>query len=448
MSPTNALRNWIRRGWRRVIRSLNSSQAAIDVLWITLFLGIILLIRIGLPVTKIILLAGLSVFVLRFAPRIPGLRWLWVGLFGERTFWDWMTLLCAPILLSSIGVIISTSINKQQSDVSITKERLDLANEYYNRMSELILTPEFQQLTKRKTAASLQKPALGNDEENCDPDPDNPLSSIAYSRTASALRTLKDLKTSTESYTPMQQSILQLLFYSGLIQRRGHVVSLQQTRFSGASLSDIDLSNSCFDSVNFDHTFMEKVNLEGSNLMRSNFIGANLKGANLRNVNLSRGSSFKEANAVEAIFNGADLRNAVFKDAILRGASFSQDSGQEQTTNLRGASFENADLRNAHFKNADLRDANFKGADLRGADLRGIKAEGAMWDGAKFNTVRLDNKTDLERREALRKLMQALWLDHAFDLKDLSGTPLNLDRTQYDATFSPLGLNMKQDHSL
>ena len=91
-----------------------------------------------------------------------------------------------------------------------------------------------QQLTKRKTAASLQKPALGNDEENCDPDPDNPRSSIAYSRTASALRTLKDLKTSTESYTPRQQSILQLLFIQGLFRAYSGLI---QGLFSVAAMS-------------------------------------------------------------------------------------------------------------------------------------------------------------------------------------------------------------------
>lgn len=104
-----------------LIRRFGTRQALADAFWILLLIITILLIRIGMPVTKIILLAGLSIFVLRFAPRIPGLRWFWVGLFGERTFWDWMTLLCAPILLSSIGVLISTSINNLQSEVSITK---------------------------------------------------------------------------------------------------------------------------------------------------------------------------------------------------------------------------------------------------------------------------------------------------------------------------------------
>jgi uncharacterized protein YjbI with pentapeptide repeats len=454
MIPTNkpkTLYGWIRRSWSRMMKRINSSQASIDAIWIILFLGTIQLIRVGLPVTKIILLAGLCVFVLRFAPRIPGLRWFWVGLFGERTFWDWMTLLCAPILLSSIGVVISTSINNQQSDVSITKERLDLANEYYNRMSELILTPEFQQLAKRKRAESMQKPVPSNDEENCNPDPDNPLSSIAYSRTASALRTLKHLKTSTESYTPMQQSIIQLLHYSGLIQRRGHVVSLQQAQFSGSSLSDIDLSDSCFDSVDFGDTYMKRVVLRNSNLKASNFRGANLTKADLKDVNLSAGSSLKEVNAVGALFNGADLREVVFDNAILREAKFRRRYPERESirTNLQGARFVNADLRNAIFTDADLRNANFEGADLRGADLRGVRINaGTKWQGAKFNTIRLDNSSATKRREAVLNFMQKLWLDKVFEIKGWAGTSFNLGPTQHDATFNPLKLGMKQDHSL
>jgi uncharacterized protein YjbI with pentapeptide repeats len=362
-----------------------------------------------------------------------------------------MTLLCAPILLSSIGVIISTSINNQQSDVSITKERLDLANEYYNRMSELILTPEFQQLAKRKRAESAQKPAPSNDEENCNPEPDNPLSSIAYSRTASALRTLKHLKTSKESYTPMQQSILQLLHYSGLIRRRGHVVSLQQAQFSGSSLSDIDLSDSCFDSVDFGGTYMKRVVLRNSNLKASNFRGANLVGADLKEVNLSAGSSLKEVNAVGAFFNGADLREVVFDNAILRQAKFRRRNPERASmrTNLQGASFVNADLRNAIFTDADLQGANFEGADLRGADLRGVRINaGTKWTGAKFNTIPLDNNPATKRREAVLNFMRKLWLDKVFDIQGWAASSFSLGPTQHDATFSPLELKMKQDHSL
>lgn len=424
-----------------LVRRFGTRQALADAFWILLLIITILLIRIGMPVTKIILLAGLSIFVLRFAPRIPGLRWFWVGLFGERTFWDWMTLLCAPILLSSIGVLISTSINNLQSDVSITKERLGLANDYYNEMSELILTPEFQNLVNKRKAAGSKQPPPTNDKEHCNPIPGNALSSIAYSRTAAALRTLKRLKTSEETYTPMQQSILQLLYYSDLIKRRGHVISLQQTQFSGASLRNIYLSKSCFDSVNFDGADLARAKLSDSNLRRSSLEGASLNAANFANVNLSL-SSLRTASGIGTDFTGSDLRRAHFDNAVLQGAQFTNGD-------LRGANFVSADLRNAKFGGADLRNANFEGADLRGADLRLTRMnEMTTFNGARYNSIRLDNMASAKQKEAYLKLMQALKIDKAFDIRGLVVPSLKLEPLQHDATFSPKDKEMTLDHRI
>lgn len=424
------------------MRRISTRQAITDMIWIGLLIATILLIRIGLPITKILLMAGLSIFVLRFAPRIPGLRWFWVGLFGERTFWDWMTLLCAPILLSTIGVLISTSINNQQSDVSITKERLGLANEYYNEMSELILTPAFQALVQDRKAAGLKKPEPSNEQENCDPIPGDPRSSIAYSRTASALRTLKTLKTSGEIYTPMQQSILQLLFFSDLIKRRGHVISLQQAQFSGASLSNIYLRDSCFDSVDFAGANLAKANLSGSNLIRSNFKGAKLDGAKFTNVNLTRGSSLEGASAIGTDFTDSDLRKVRFDNAVLQSAKFMGKS------DLRQAQFQGADLRNANFEGADLREANFNGADLRGANLRQTIMHETTFKGARYNTFTLKNESSIQKRKTFLAFMQALKLDQLFDTKGLVPPVLELPPTQHEANFSPRDNAMQRDHRL
>ena len=61
---------------------------------------------------------------------------------------------------------------------------------------------------------------------------------------------------------------------------------------------------------------------------------------------------------VEAVKNGADLRDADLRGADLRGAD------------LRGACLRDADLRGADLRDADLGGADLRGACLRGADLR------------------------------------------------------------------------------
>ncbi len=413
-----------------------------DAIWISVLVGVILLVRIGTPVTRVILIATTSIFVLRFAPRIPGLRWFWVGLFGERSFWDWMTLLCAPILLSSIGLLISTSINNQQNDMAVTRERLDLSNDYYNRISELILIPEFREHAKQKKAKALTQKPLDNDSENCDPDRGNPYASMAYSRTGAVLRTLRNLKTSNEKYTSMQQGILQLLYFSGLIHRRGHIISLQQADLSETRISNIDLSNSCLDSVNFQGSFMASVKLDGSNLIRSSFREANLSNAKLRQVNLSRGSDLSHATAVGAKFTKSDLRQAILLKANLQRTSFDGAS-------LAGADLTSADLRGASLVGADLRGANLNNADLRGADLRNVKLDAeTVFMHAKYNKRPLNNENSANVREVFYEFLKSIYVHSAFDISGLTRDKFVLEPTLFDPTFKPAVKGMQRDHSL
>jgi hypothetical protein len=84
----NRFQRRLRACLNALLQRVGTRKALADAFWIVLLIITVLLIRIGLPVTKIILLAALSICVLGFAPRIPGLRWFWIELFGKRTFWD------------------------------------------------------------------------------------------------------------------------------------------------------------------------------------------------------------------------------------------------------------------------------------------------------------------------------------------------------------------------
>jgi len=77
----------------------------------------------------------------------------------------------------------------------------------------------------------------------------------------------------------------------------------------------------------------------------------------------SEKATLREA-VIEAVGEGANLRNADLRDADLSGA------------NLCDANLRDANLRDANLRNADLRDADLSGANLRGAELNCAKFYG------------------------------------------------------------------------
>jgi hypothetical protein len=97
------------------------------------------------------------------------------------------------------------------------------------------------------------------------------------------------------------------------------------------------------------------------------------------------GAQLRDANLVQAIFVGADLRgiflvnsnltSAILASADLSGAVLAYTSFEKAI--LSRADLRWADLTEAYLGEADLRDANFEGADLRGANLEGADLRNA-----------------------------------------------------------------------
>lgn len=299
------------------------------------------------PIAGWVLLGILILFWFRLANNIPLIGHRWVWLFGKRRLWDWMSLLCAPLILSILGLAISTSINKGQGDIAIVSDRLNISNEYYKQISELILKNDFQDLVKTQKQNSLIIQVMTKNEidkyKSCNPLDNNPLSSIGYTRTISTLHSLSSLKTSDETYTPLKKGIIQLLYYSGLISRNAHVISLQRADLSGADLSNIDLSNSCFDSVDFHNASLFRTKLDKSNLRRTNFKKADLRQAKLQGVELV-GSSLSGADLRGANLKMANLQDVDLSEADLRGANL-QGALINQKTNLKGAIYNTQELK-------------------------------------------------------------------------------------------------------
>ena len=73
---------------------------------------------------------------------------------------------------------------------------------------------------------------------------------------------------------------------------------------------------------------------------------------------------------IDAVMNGANLREADLYGANLRGANLRE-------VDLRGADLYGADLYGANLRGANLREADLRGADLYEADLRRADLRGA-----------------------------------------------------------------------
>ena len=124
-----------------------------------------------------------------------------------------------------------------------------------------------------------------------------------------------------------------------------------------------------FEIVNrYTHALLYKS--ETATNVKAAIIEAVKEGADLRDACLE-GADLRGACLEGAYLEGAYLRGAYLRDAYLRGAC------------LEGAYLEGADLRDACLEGADLRDADLRGADLRGAYLRDAYLRGADLRGAK-----------------------------------------------------------------
>lgn len=357
-----------------------------------------------------------------------------------------MTLLCAPIILSTIGLWISNGINKQQRNFSVISDRLKISNDYFNEMSNLILSTDFMRMTARHREEAREaggRSAIQSKEEiaeYCDPDRNNPLTSIGYTRTITVLRSLTELTTTEETHTPIKRGILHMLYYSGLINRKGHVISLQQAQLTEADLSNIYLGNSCFDSVDFSSSNLVKTNMENSNLVRAAFLNARLRKAKLGGSNLVA-TNFSNASMEESVLERSDIRDAKLDGAVLVASQLSN-------TDLRGASLVGTNLQRANLSRADLRGTDLSGADLRGANMKAAKiGPTTKLIGACFNTKAINNSSQIKTQHEWQKRLGLL--DRLFQVDRLMGEKVEISSgTVFPDKFDPHTKRMQESNGV
>src|SRR5918994_1201154 len=214
-----------------------------------------------------------------------------IGLPFGITLWDWAELLIVPLVLAGGGLWFNQwqqdrdrKLATQQQDrdrkLATQRAQYEALQAYFDHISQL--------LTDRDRP--LRRAQLGDG-----------LSTVARART---LTTLRQLGAEGKS------SLLQFLYQSGLIWRRGPVVSLAK-----ADLSDANkLSNGDEDGVCLRQALLSGANLSGAKLVNVDLRDANLRGANLSGADLSganlwgaTGMSNKELERRAASLKGATM---------------------------------------------------------------------------------------------------------------------------------------------
>ncbi|MEB3321384.1 MAG: pentapeptide repeat-containing protein [Synechococcaceae cyanobacterium] len=360
------------------------------------------------PLPKLILAVFLLVLLLRVAHLIPGFGRGWRWLFGEREFWEWMVLLAGPVILAVIGHGISNTLNKAQEKVATIANRLDISNQYYNGMADLMDSGgELANPGGDAAAASADRPIPLS--QDCSPAVGSPSLSMAYARTTSTLSSLTNLRLPEENYNPLKRGIVQMLYYAGYIRSDRPILSMHKADLRHANLSYIDLAKACFNGAFIRFSDLSGSRLDGSSFKEaimadSLFVGSSLSGANLRRADL-RGSSLKAADLSAADLSGARVEEAQLMNARLVGAK------------LHCASLEGSDLRGADLRTAELRGVVLANADLRGARLDGVILGEASCDqgrppretnlrNAIYNSRTVDNRHELWAHQRIRKVLE------------------------------------------
>ena len=173
----------------------------------------------------------------------------------------------------------------------------------------------------------------------------------------------------------MDDAIAERAMLSGAVFRkvRGARLALEEclavrADFTGASITEAELTRSNFDEANF----------RGATLTDTRIEGASLRRACLDQVDAARLRASDGTDLSEASLRWARLDGATFAQSILIGARFTE-------SDLTRASFAEARLEGAELLAVDARGASFAGAIMSAASLAGSNLLGVRFEGTRLN---------------------------------------------------------------
>jgi uncharacterized protein YjbI with pentapeptide repeats len=160
--------------------------------------------------------------------------------------------------------------------------------------------------------------------------------------------------------------------------------SVEQDTDAPLFLSYAGLAGATLTGAHLERALLSGSSLDGADLFKAHLTAADLEGASLRGAGLLLanlndtvlwGANMEGARLYGANLEAAALKGANLKDAGLTGANL-KDAG------LHGAALTGADLTGANLEGAGLEGANLEGANLQGANLRGAVLLNALYDDA------------------------------------------------------------------
>jgi hypothetical protein len=238
---------------------------------------------------------------LRVAQDLPYFGPVWRSMFGEKTLWDWLSLLIVPAVLATLGFQFSLMNSDRDRANSVKSSRAELFQKYIDKIQAYAISGD---LTSPKQAKLFPS-------GDCVIAAQSPTGLIVQNITDSTLAQLQLMETKQRSLHNEKAMILKFLYNIGSITRGENKISLENFDFSTANFFGARLKGACLNNIWFNDisasvgsaSDFRRADLSGADLSGSNLARANLRGASLRNSILTGWASLKMADS-----RGADLR--------------------------------------------------------------------------------------------------------------------------------------------
>jgi uncharacterized protein YjbI with pentapeptide repeats len=273
-----------------------------------------------------------------------------------KTLWDLLELLIIPTVLAFGVFWLNQSTRKAELEIARKKDESEkLARENQEREAEL------QDYLDKMTELILDKGLTKSG-------PDDPIRSVARSRTLTVLRMLDGTR---------KGLLLQFVYESDLISRQSPIIDMRGADLSDAELVKANLYNANLSGIIFRKADLREAILEGSDLTKANLDKANLYRASLRGANLKETSlvlaTLEEASVAGTNFDLADLSQSNLKRATFIQSNFSDARLMDvdlSEANLSDSSFFGASLASSNLRLAILNNTSLYWADLTQSNLR------------------------------------------------------------------------------
>ena len=336
---------------------------------------------------------------LRVAQDLPYVGPACRSMFGEKTLWDWLSLLIVPGVLTTIGFQFS-SLNSAADRINAQRTmRSERYSKYLELNRDYVISDDLAGPGKE---TQIQTPDAKSRRLGCILSAQSPKAILVQNLTDATLSQISLLATKEDRYLDEKGMTLRFLYKLGLLNKERAIINPEGFDFSRGNFYQASLANSCLNSVMFADSAASK---ESS----SDFRDADLEGANLSGANLAR-ANFRGASLQNAVLDGwASLYKADLRGANLRGIKY------DKNTMFDGAIFNTQTIKGGHDRQG------WWGALLCGLRIRIIDTSAICMDAKDFRDLpptrfpdefylpgRLDSKTGFRTTKPLMKELQRL----------------------------------------